>query len=345
MTQSTGAIRIGISGWQYDGWRGHFYPSELARGDELAYALRRFPTVEVNGTFYSLKRKSDFEAWLEAAPAPPTDEPDGPGGSGESSGSAASECGAGGPVFALKGSRYITHMKRLRGPEPGLANFFGQGLLVLGEALGPILWQLRDDFAFDRERVAPFLEALPATYEEAARLARRHDDVVEEAATEPRASGPIRHALEARHESFAEPESVALLREHGVALVVSDNPGEFPVLEADTADFAYVRLHGPETLYHGSYSDEALDAWAERIGGWSGGEPIGAGRAPHSAVESGGGSDGSGASGGSDAPRDVYVYFDNDADGAAPFDARRLMERLDRASGFAAPGTKDAMPG
>jgi uncharacterized protein YecE (DUF72 family) len=283
-----GAIRIGISGWEYDSWRGDFYPSELERGDELAYALRRFPTIEVNGTFYSLKKKSDFEAWLDAAPE----------------GSA--------PDFALKGSRYITHMKRLKDPESGLANFFGQGVMVLGDALGPVLWQLRDDFAFDGDRLARFLEALPTSHEEAARLARRHDDRVVEAATEPRTSSPIRHAIEARHESFAEPESVALLREHGAALVVSHNPGEFPVLEADPADFRYVRFHGPERLYHGSYSDEALDGWAETIDAWA--------------------ADG----------RDAYVYFDNDADGAAPFDAHRLMERLHLTGDFAAPGTKDA---
>ena len=305
-----GAIRIGISGWDYDAWRGDFYPEGLPRGDELAYALRRFPTVEVNGTFYSLKSKSDFEAWLEAA---------------EDARAESGVEGADGPVFALKGSRYITHMKRLKDPEPGLANFFGQGMLVLGDSLGPILWQLRDDFAFDRDRLRPFLDALPASHEEAARHARRHDDRVEEAATEPRTSGPIRHALEARHESFAEPESLALLREHDVALVVSDNPGAFPVLEEDTAGFVYVRMHGPETLYHGSYDAHALDSWAARIDGWARGEAI------------------SGDAGPGD-PRDVFVYFDNDADGSAPYDARRLMERLDLTAGFAPPGTKDAMP-
>lgn len=300
-----GTIRIGISGWQYDGWRGDFYPAGLPRGDELAYALRRFPTVEVNGTFYSLKKKADFERWLDAVPDGPavTDGPDP-------------------AVFALKGSRYITHMKRLKDPGAGLANFFGQGLLVLGDALGPVLWQLRDDFTFDRDRLESFLAALPGTHDGAARLARRHDHRVPEAATEPRTSGPIRHAVEARHESFAAPGALELLREHGVALVVSHNPGEFPVLEEATADFMYLRLHGPETMYHGSYSDAALDRWAERIGAWA-----------------------RGPAAGSCAPRDVYVYFDNDADGAAPFDARRLMERLDLADGFAPPGTKDAMPG
>lgn len=300
-----GPIRVGISGWQYDAWRGGFYPEELGRGDELAYALRRFPTVEVNGTFYSLKKKSDFQAWRAAAPDGP--EP---------------------TVFALKGGRYITHMKRLKDPESALANFFGQGVLVLGDALGPVLWQLRDDLAFDADRLEYFLAALPATHADAARLARRHDDRLEEAATEPRTSGPIRHAVEARHESFADPGALALLREHDVALVLSHNPGEFPVLEEVTTDLVYLRLHGPDTLYHGSYSDAALDEWADRIDGWARGDPV----------------NGASGSARTDGPREVYVYFDNDADGAAPFDARRLMERLDLADAFAPPGTKDAMP-
>ncbi|MFO7893352.1 MAG: DUF72 domain-containing protein [Longimicrobiales bacterium] len=312
MGSDRGGIRIGISGWQYDGWRGDFYPEELAHDDELAYALRRFPTVEVNGTFYSLKKRSDFAGWRDAV--------DGVDAVGSRPG--------GVPVFALKGSRYITHMKRLKDPASGLANFFGQGLLVLGDALGPVLWQLRDDFAFDADRLEPFLAALPGTHEAAARLARRHDDRVAEAATEARTSGPIRHAVEARHESFADPEALALLREHDVALVVSHNPGEFPVLEELTTDFMYVRLHGPETLYHGSYSDAALDRWADRVDGWARGTPV----------------DDTSGSSRTDGPRDVYVYFDNDADGAAPFDARRLMERLDLAAPFAPPGTKDAMP-
>ena len=316
MAESTGAIRIGVSGWDYDAWRGGFYPEDLDRGRELAYALRRFPTIEVNGTFYSLKKKSDFEAWLEAAPGGPD------GASSEEPASPTAR-----RVFALKGSRYVTHMKRLQEPVSGLANFFGQGLMVLGESLGPVLWQLRDDFVFDRDRLAPFLEALPATHEDAARFARRHDDRVEEAATEPRTSGRILHALEARHESFLEPECLSLLRERGVALVVSDNPGEFPVLEADTAGFVYVRLHGPETLYHGRYSDGALDNWADRINGWATGER-----------RVGGGSEGGVG------PSDIYVYFDNDADGHAPFDARRLMERLGLADAYPPPGTKDAAP-
>ncbi|MGK7311257.1 MAG: DUF72 domain-containing protein [Candidatus Longimicrobiales bacterium M2_2A_002] len=283
-----GTIRIGVSGWEYDAWRGEFYPDELERGQELAYALRRFPTVEVNGTFYSLKKKSDVQRWLEA--------------------------GTGDSVFAVKGSRYITHMKRLADPDRPLANFFGQGLMVLGDALGPVLWQLRDDFAYDPDRLVPFLEALPGSHDEAAALARRHDDRLEEAATEPRTTGPVRHALEPRHPSFESGEAKALLREHGVALVVSANPGRFPIFRERTADFMYVRLHGPEVMYEGSYPDGALDRWASRIEEWSGGG-------------------------------DVYVYFDNDADGAAPFDARRLMERLGLAGDRAAPGMKDAMPG
>ena len=121
---------------------------------------------------------------------------------------------------------------------------------------------------------------------------------------------------------------MALLRKHGVARVVSHNPGEYPVFREATAGFMYLRLHGTEAMYRGHYGEDALDEWARRIDGWARGRVLRAGVPAGDAGSSG--------------PRDVYVYFDNDVDAAAPFDARRLMERLDLAAGFPAPGTKDA---
>src|ERR1700759_2199704 len=130
-------IRIGISGWRYQGWRGLFYPEKLPQRRELEFASRRFNTIELNGSFYSLQRPQSFAQWDAETPAAFT--------------------------FAIKGSRYITHMLRLRNVEGALANFFSQGLLRLGPKLGPILWQFPPNFAFDPGRLEDFLALLPAT--------------------------------------------------------------------------------------------------------------------------------------------------------------------------------------
>src|SRR5713226_4168681 len=147
-----GDIRIGISGWRYAPWRGVFYPKGLRQKDELAYAAGKFATIEINGTFYSLQRPELFAAWHAATP------PD--------------------FVFAVKGSRFITHMKRLRDVEVPLANFFASGVLALEEKLGPILWQLPPSTAFDASRLADFFRLLPRSTRAASELARAHDDKV-----------------------------------------------------------------------------------------------------------------------------------------------------------------------
>lgn len=305
-TTQRGTIRIGISGWRYAGWRGEFYPDGLPQRAEMEYACGRFPTVEINGTFYSLQRKAYFEAWRDAT--------------------------ADDFVFTVKGSRFITHMKQLNDPAQPLANFFGQGVLALGDKLGPILWQFSQRFRFREERLRPFLDLLPRDHDAAARLARDHDHRARDPATEPRSAGPIRHAIEIRHESFLVPEFVELLREHDVALVVSDNPGVYPVVEEPTADFMYLRLHGAERMYHGSYADPVLDDWAQRIRAWrSGREPDDPQRITDRAPPS-------------RRKRDVFVYLDNDEKTKAPFDARRLMERLDIAGDYPEPGSSDRMP-
>src|SRR5690606_14591065 len=130
-------VFVGISGWNYAGWRGAFYPSGLRQRDELRYAAERFASIEINGTFYSLKRPADFAAWYATTPR--------------------------GFVFAVKGARFITHMKRLHEPRTALANFFAQGVLRLGDKLGPILWQFPRRMRFDgavEERFAAFLGML-----------------------------------------------------------------------------------------------------------------------------------------------------------------------------------------
>jgi uncharacterized protein YecE (DUF72 family) len=281
-------FRIGISGWRYGGWRGRFYPAGLRQRLELAYAGRQFNSLEINGTFYSLQRPQLFLRWHDAVPDD--------------------------FLFAVKGPRFITHMKKLAAVETPLANFLASGLLRLGGKLGPILWQLPARQRFEPERLEAFLSLLPRDSEAAADLARRHDArLAGRAWTEADAARPLRHALEVRHESFRDSGFVALLRRHRVALVVTDGVG-WPRLEDVTADFVYVRLHGSEQLYASGYDETALDEWAARCRAWAaGGTPPGAPLvAPPPRVRR----------------RAVLVYFDNDAKVRAPFDALGLARRL-----------------
>jgi uncharacterized protein YecE (DUF72 family) len=265
-------VRIGISGWRYAGWRGVFYPRGLAQHRELAYAARELASIEINGTFYSLQRPACFEAWHDETPE--------------------------GFVFAVKGSRYITHMKRLADVEKPLANFFASGVFLLREKMGPFLWQLPPNFQFDPARLEAFFRLLPRDLESALALARRRDARLKgRACLRIDANRPLRHAIEIRHPSFVDRRFYRLLRTHDVGLVVADTAGKWPLIEEVTSDFVYVRLHGDTQLYVSGYSDAALERWAERVRRWG-------------------------------ARRDVYVYFDNDAKVHAPFDARKLAQKL-----------------
>ncbi|MDG2518710.1 DUF72 domain-containing protein [Lysobacter soli] len=291
MTAKQGRVRIGISGWRYAPWRGVFYPPGLAQRRELEYAAHCFHSIEINGTFYSLQRPESFRLWRDETPEE--------------------------FVFAVKGSRFLTHMKRLKDFETPLASFFAQGVLALGPKLGPFLWQLPPNFHFDAQRLREFFQKLPTNTTEAAKLARRREVSLMKGRSVLSASGdyPLRHALEVRHESFLVPEFTALLREFNVALVVADTARKFPFVGDVTADFVYIRLHGDEELYASGYGEKALDDWARRIRAWrSGGVPNDVPRIERSRPER--------------RPRDVYCYFDNDAKVHAPFDARGLMHRL-----------------
>jgi len=285
-------IRIGISGWRYAGWRGEFYPDTLKQADELAFAARAVHTVEINGSHYSLQSPDSFQAWHDAVPAD--------------------------FVFAVKGPRYLTHMLRFRGEkmETGLANFFASGIFRLRDKLGPILWQFPPTYRFEPEAFEAVLRMLPADTRAAAAIASRHDDKVKRPHVETDRKRRLRHAFEIRHDSFCDPAFVALLRRYRAALVVSDAVADWPYAEDLSADFVYVRLHGPESLYGGSYSDVALDRWAARLTCWAqGSEPADAQRI-------------SSVSARKRASRDVFCYFDNDKKTRAPFDAARLMQRL-----------------
>jgi len=285
------AIRIGISGWRYEGWRGVFYPEGLAQRRELEYASRAFRSIEINGTFYSLQRPEHFQEWYDATPPDFT--------------------------FAVKGSRFISHMKRLKDVEKPLANFLASGLFNLREKTGPFLWQFPPNFHFNADKLEAFFELLPRDAQSALALARRRDERVKgRSRLAIDGNRELRHAIEIRHESFLDPAFVALLRKHNVALVVADTAGKWPFVEDVTADFMYIRLHGDKVLYASGYSDRALDLWAERIRAWStGGERAGGRKICERAPAR-------------RASRDVYCYFDNDAKVKAPFDAARLIAKL-----------------
>lgn len=235
---------IGISGYDYPRWRGVFYPDDLPKRRWLEYASRRFDSIELNGTFYSLKSPAVFARW--AAEVPDRDF-----------------------VFAIKGGRFITHNLKLRRCETALGNFFASGLLTLGRRTGPFLWQLPDTYRFDAERLDTFMRMLPRTTAAAERVARQHDDRLRRGAlTTASARVRLRHAFEVRHPSYFCEEFYALLRHHRCGFVIADTAGRWEYAEEVTTDFVYVRLHGSRQLYVSGYTDEELDTWAEKIRRW-----------------------------------------------------------------------------
>jgi uncharacterized protein YecE (DUF72 family) len=267
-----------------------FYPRGLPQKRELAYAASIFPTIEINGTFYSLQRPESFARWAAQTPE--------------------------NFVFAIKGSRYLTHVLRLKQVNKSLANFFGSGLLRLGPKLGPILWQFPPNFRFSPSRMESFFKLLPRDFSHAARLARRHDQRISGRSwMRVDQNRPIRHAVEIRNDTFLTPDFVRLLRSYRIALVCADAV-EWPRRMDVTSDFVYCRLHGSEQLYASGYGPKALDEWAARVAAWAQGrEPRDARRidpkpAPRACC------------------RDVYVFFDNDAKVRAPADAQELTRRV-----------------
>jgi len=239
-----GRCFIGTSGWSYKHWRGPFYPSGMTKGiEQLRFYAERFDTVEVNGTFYRLIEVETFRRWREETPP--------------------------GFVFACKGSRYLTHMKRLKDAEQGIGRFF-ERVEALADKLGPVVFQLPGRFKPDRERLTGFLTALPKGH---------------------------RYAFEFRDPRWFEPEILEALARQKVALCLYEFAGQDAPLEV-TADFVYIRLHGPDGPYQGSYGDAALETWAQRIRAWA------------------------------KQGLDVYCYFDNDDRAFAPKNALRLKELL-----------------
>jgi uncharacterized protein YecE (DUF72 family) len=211
---NTGAdIRIGTSGWHYKHWIGNFYPRGTPASKMLAYYFERFDTVELNNSFYHLPKQPALESWRASTPE--------------------------GFCFAAKGSRFLTHMKKLKDPEQGLKRFL-DAIEILGEKLGPILFQLPPNWELDLQRLKIFVECLPKEH---------------------------RYAFEFRNASWSVAPTYELLAQHNIAYCIFDLAGVQSPIEV-TADIAYVRLHGPGGKYQGSYTDEALKHWASRIRKW-----------------------------------------------------------------------------
>jgi uncharacterized protein YecE (DUF72 family) len=236
-------IHVGTSGWHYGHWRGPFYPANLPSDQFLAYYAHHLPTVEINNSFYRLPSPSILEKWRDAVPP--------------------------GFIFAVKASGFITHRKKLQDPEHTLAPFL-ERIALLGDKLGPILFQLPPHWQFNAARLAAFLAALPATH---------------------------RYALELRDRSWINAGALNLLAARGAAFCIYELDGYRSPLEV-TADFVYIRLHGPGGPYQGQYDLKTLAAWAEAIAGWS------------------------------RQGREVFCYFDNDDAGHAAQNALQLQDLL-----------------
>jgi uncharacterized protein YecE (DUF72 family) len=234
-------IFIGTSGWHYKHWRGPFYPDKLPASKMLEFYSQRFDTVELNNTFYRLPQPGGLNNWRESTPRE--------------------------FLFAMKGSRFLTHMKKLKDPMTGIERFF-QRADLLHKKLGPIVFQLPPHWESDAERLDEFLKALP----------RGH-----------------RYAFELRNPTWHSTEIYAILRRHRAAFCIFEIAGFRSGFEI-TTDFTYVRLHGPEGAYQGSYSEAALREWAGRIRKWQ------------------------------DKLRAIYIYFDNDQAGYAPKNALELAK-------------------
>jgi uncharacterized protein YecE (DUF72 family) len=210
-----GKVLIGTSGWTYASWKGPFYPKEMPSRSFLEFYAGEFPTTEVNYSFYHLPKPSTYERWRESVPA--------------------------GFVFAVKASRFITHIKRLHDVKDAWQTFV-QNASVLGACLGPILFQFPPSFRADRSRLALFLKMVEETFE----------------------PHPLRLVCEFRHESWFADETYRLLRRHGVALCIADS-AKYARRDVVTTDFTYIRYHGRHRMFASDYTDKELSDEAARI--------------------------------------------------------------------------------
>ncbi|MEH6309131.1 DUF72 domain-containing protein [Olivibacter sp. CPCC 100613] len=238
-----GKIHIGTSGWHYKHWNGTFYPKETKDADQLNEYIKTFRTVELNNSFYRLPDTQTFINWKNKVPDD--------------------------FLFSVKGSRYITHMKKLKVAEDAITELLDHAG-HLEHKLGPILFQLPPKWELNSQRLSSFLEYLPKKY---------------------------RYTFEFRNHSWYKQQVYDLLKKHHCAFCIYELAGHLSPLE-ETADFVYVRLHGPGDKYQGKYNKSTLKKWAERSKDWK------------------------------EAGKDVFIYFDNDQLGYAAFNAQELIDLL-----------------
>jgi uncharacterized protein YecE (DUF72 family) len=238
-------VHIGCSGWVYPHWRERFYPKDVPQRSWLDYYAKHFDTVEINNTFYRLPKPSAVQGWVEHSPP--------------------------GFVFAVKASRYLTHIKRLKTLDPYVDRFYEPlESLTKSEKLGTLLWQFPPNFHRDTDRLSRALGALP----------------------------PGRHAFEFRHESWFNNEVYGLLSDHGAALVIGDESSRWiSTPHVRTTDWTYLRFHHGSRGRNGNYSAAEIETWARRISQWR-------------------------------RDTEVYAYFNNDWEGYAIRNAKRLRELL-----------------
>lgn len=234
-------IRIGMSGWTFEGWKSEFYPKGLSAKKELAFASRKVNSIELNGTFYRLQTPTTFQKWHDETPDD--------------------------FVFSVKAPQYITHIRRLKEIEEPLATFLASGPLRLGKKLGPILWQFPPNVMLKDNRFEEFLKILPMDTKNAAKYSKGHSDKIKAAHTKCEVDQPLRHAFEFRHPSFANKDFIAMLGEHNVAFVFAHTGT--PYLEECTADFVYARMHGKDKEQKKGYSNSFLVEWADKVKKWT----------------------------------------------------------------------------
>ena len=221
-----GRLRVGCSGWQYASWRTRFYPKTLPVAKWLTHYATVFDTVEVNNTFYRLPEAATFAAWRAATPA--------------------------GFLVAVKASRFLTHLKRLRDPAAPLTLLFARAL-SLGPRLGPVLYQLPATQQYDADRLRTFLDALPAT---------SRDVLLPAGAARPRVA--LHHVLEFRHPSWYRDDVFGWIEAAGATVCLHDKAGA-PFDDTGVGRFVYRRFHGTSGHYHGSYPTRLLGTWAQRL--------------------------------------------------------------------------------
>jgi len=203
-------MHIGTSGWNYDHWKGLFYPEKLPKSRWLQHCTGVFSTLEVNATFYRQMKDSTFVKWHSETPD--------------------------GFIWAVKASRFITHIKKLQDVKEPLDRFFSS-VGLLREKLGPVLFQLPLSLPFEPSLLEHFCALLPEQ----------------------------RCTIEARHYSWTGEEALSIMKRHSIAWCISDTAGRYPYREEVTADFTYIRLHGSKSLYASNYSEQELRDWASKI--------------------------------------------------------------------------------